>query len=162
MHASEKMATVVEKAGANVPSADLNGPHVASSVNVVEKYAQEREKRLGKGLGQFVDLRHSEKFKPLLDDPWVEPGTPINQAVQDGGHCKILIVGAGYGGILFAVNLIKAGFQAEDIVIVDPAGGFGGTWYWNRYPGLMCGEKYSSWSIILIRCAVADCRCNRC
>jgi len=40
-------------------------------------------------------------------------------------------------------NLIKAGFSANDIVIVDPAGGFGGTWYWNRYPGLMCDvESY--------------------
>lgn len=126
------MATVVERLGANVPAADLNGPQVANSVDVVQKYAQEREKRIGKGLSQFVDLRKSVKFKSLLDDPWVEAGTPVNEVMPDGGHCRVLIVGAGYGGILFAVNLIKAGFSAEDIVIVDPAGGFGGTWYWNR------------------------------
>ncbi|KAK4504033.1 hypothetical protein PRZ48_004948 [Zasmidium cellare] len=126
------MATAVERLGANVAAADLNGPQVASSVDVVEKYAQEREKRIGKGLSQFVDLRKSEKFKSLLDDPWVEAGTPVNEVVPDGGHCRVLIVGSGYGGILFAVNLVKAGFSAEDIVIVDPAGGFGGTWYWNH------------------------------
>ena len=40
--------------------------------------------------------------------------------------------------ILYAVRLIQAGMSKDDIVIVDPAGGFGGTWYWNRYPGLMC------------------------
>ncbi|KAF2170131.1 hypothetical protein M409DRAFT_51889 [Zasmidium cellare ATCC 36951] len=125
-------ATAVERLEANVPAADLNGPHVANSVDVVEKYAQEREKRIGKGLSQFVDLRESAKFKSLLDDPWVEPGTPINEVVSDGGHCRVLIVGAGYGGILFAVNLIKAGFNVYDIVIVDPGGGFGGTWYWNH------------------------------
>ena len=27
--------------------------------------------------------------------------------------------------------------------MVDTVGGFGGTWYWNRYPGLMCDvESY--------------------
>lgn len=126
------MAIVIKQTGANVPAPDLNGPHVAGSVDVVEKYAQEREKRIGKGLSQFVDLRESAKLKSLLDDPWVQAGTWVKQVVPDGGHCKVLVVGAGYGGILFAVNLIKAGFSAEDIVIVDPAGGFGGTWYWNR------------------------------
>ena len=42
----------------------------------------------------------------------------------------ILIVGAGFGGILSAVKLIQAGINLDDILIVDPAGGFGGTWYW--------------------------------
>jgi len=57
--------------------------------------------------------------------------------VREGDHAKITIVGAGYGGILFAVELLKAGFKPEDLLIVDPAGGFGGTWYFNRYPNLM-------------------------
>ena len=27
--------------------------------------------------------------------------------------------------------------------MIDQAGGFGGTWYWNRYPGVMCDvESY--------------------
>jgi cation diffusion facilitator CzcD-associated flavoprotein CzcO len=34
--------------------------------------------------------------------------------------------------------MIQAGINADDIRIVDSAGGFGGTWYWNRYLGLMC------------------------
>lgn len=49
-----------------------------------------------------------------------------------------MIIGGGHSGLLYAVRLLDAGFRAEDIVLVDIAGGFGGTWYWNRYPGLMC------------------------
>lgn len=34
-------------------------------------------------------------------------------------------------------------FSIEEIILVDEAGGFGGTWYWNRYPGLTCDiESY--------------------
>ncbi|KAF7185996.1 FAD-binding monooxygenase ausC [Pseudocercospora fuligena] len=110
---------------------------------LLQKYAEERDKRTNKGLDQYVVLAKSEEFKILLPDPWVEPGTPINHVVHDDGHCKFLIVGAGFSGILFAVSLIKAGFSVDDLVIVDPAGGFGGAWYWNRYPGLMCDiESY--------------------
>ncbi|KAL2285486.1 hypothetical protein FJTKL_08149 [Diaporthe vaccinii] len=52
-----------------------------------------------------------------------------------------LICGGGRSGILYAYRLIEAGFSSKDIVIVDIADGFGGTWYWNRYPGLMCDVK---------------------
>ena len=37
-----------------------------------------------------------------------------------------------------AVRLIKQGFSADQIVLIETAGGVGGTWYWNRYPGLHC------------------------
>jgi cation diffusion facilitator CzcD-associated flavoprotein CzcO len=53
-------------------------------------------------------------------------------------RCQMLILGAGFGGLLYSVRMIEAGFRPEDIRIVDSAGGFGGTWYYNRYPGLMC------------------------
>lgn len=39
------------------------------------------------------------------------------------------------------MRLLQAGIK--DFVLVDTAGGFGGTWYWNRYPGFMCDvESY--------------------
>jgi len=44
-------------------------------------------------------------------------------------------------GVLAGANLRKAG--VERIRIIDQAGGIGGTWYWNRYPGVMCDvESY--------------------
>lgn len=124
------MAVNVAKAGNNVPAPDLNGPRMDESPLVEDKYAQERSKRTtGKGMAQYLDLRSDKTH--LNQDPWVEAKTPIFQVVRDGGHSKILIVGTGFGGILFAVNLIKSGFKSEDILFVDPAGGFGGNWYWN-------------------------------
>ncbi len=47
---------------------------------------------------------------------------------------EVVIVGAGFSGIGMAARLKDAG--VEDFLIVDDAGGYGGTWYWNRYPGL--------------------------
>ena len=53
----------------------------------------------------------------------------------------MVIVGGGIAGILAGAHLRKAGI--ERIRIVDAAGGMGGTWYWNRYPGVMCDvESY--------------------
>lgn len=126
----KNMAVDVASVGANIPAPDLNGPQVVDGISVTDKYAQERSKRTtGKGMAQYLDLRSSKTH--LNEDPWVEVNTPIPQVIADGGHAKILIVGAGYGGILFAVNLIKAGYKADDLLFVDTAGGFGGTWYWN-------------------------------
>lgn len=131
-------ATAVQTNGVNIPAPDLNGAQIADSIDFTTKYEAERDKRLGKGLGQYVELSKSKEFGRLLEDPWVEAGTPVPEILPDGGHTKFLIIGTGYGGILLAVHLIKSGFSSSDIVFVDPAGGFGGTWYWNRYPGLMC------------------------
>ncbi|KAJ7747996.1 flavin-binding monooxygenase-like family protein [Mycena olivaceomarginata] len=109
-----------------------------------QKYIEERNKRLRpEGLGQFLKLADSTQFKYLEDDPWVDHAA-LNAKIPvlpDGDDLKFLVLGAGYGGLLFAVHLIEAGFNAADIRIVDVAGGFGGTWYWNRYPGLMCDTE---------------------
>ncbi|GKT66939.1 flavin-binding monooxygenase-like family protein [Colletotrichum tofieldiae] len=125
------------------------------------KYDEERDKRYHpEGLQQYVvDLAASHKFSRFQADPWVWPKsssqTPNGDCVspaatiaksntlKDKDSCVFLIVGAGYGGILFAANLIKAGVDPNDIRLVDIAMGFGGTWYWNRYPGLQCDvESY--------------------
>ncbi|MGH7733232.1 MAG: NAD(P)-binding protein, partial [Gemmatimonadales bacterium] len=51
------------------------------------------------------------------------------------------MLGGGIAGVVAAAHLRKAG--VERIRIVDQAGGIGGTWYWNRYPGVMCDvESY--------------------
>ncbi|KAF2095355.1 flavin-binding monooxygenase-like family protein [Rhizodiscina lignyota] len=113
----------------------------AAAAEIQQKYANEREKRLRpEGDAQYIDLSKSDKFKHFQEDPWVDPKA-AQAEVPD--YCKYLIVGAGFGGLLFAVRLIEAGIPASDIRLVDSAGGFGGTWYWNRYPGLMCDvESY--------------------
>ncbi|KAH7356361.1 hypothetical protein BKA66DRAFT_538930 [Pyrenochaeta sp. MPI-SDFR-AT-0127] len=49
-------------------------------------------------------------------------------------HVEAFIVGAGFGGIYQCYSLKKLGLSVR---VIDTAGGVGGTWYWNRYPGAM-------------------------
>jgi cation diffusion facilitator CzcD-associated flavoprotein CzcO len=136
---SEKLSAAL--AGVEQP---IDGPPATTAADPMQKYDQERIRRLKpEGITQYIDLATSDKFREYRDDPWLEEEGEIVPALKDGGHCKYLIFGAGFGGLLFAINLIKAGVDVKDIYILDSAGGFGGTWYWNRYPGLMCDvESY--------------------
>jgi cation diffusion facilitator CzcD-associated flavoprotein CzcO len=112
------------------------------------RYAQERDKRLRPdGFQQYTSLP-SEKDEPLSDDPWIGQGQQQDaqqeaSPLKDGDDIQFLIIGAGHAGLLAGGRLVEAGFSAKGIYLVDVAGGFGGTWYWNRYPGLQCDvESY--------------------
>ena len=48
----------------------------------------------------------------------------------------VLVIGAGPGGICAGITLARAGIR--DFLIVEKAGGVGGTWWHNRYPGAEC------------------------
>ena len=44
-------------------------------------------------------------------------------------------------GVTVGAKLREQGLRK--VVLIDKAGGIGGTWYWNRYPGVMCDvESY--------------------
>ncbi|KAJ1324703.1 pentalenolactone D synthase [Microdochium nivale] len=111
------------------------------AAELTEKYAQERAKRIrADGNSQYVDVRGSE-MKDLAADPWADYEALAAQdpALKDGASTKVIIVGAGHAGLVTAARLVQeGGIAASDIVLIEKAGGFGGTWYWNRYPGLMC------------------------
>ncbi|KAK5121567.1 hypothetical protein LTR85_004739 [Meristemomyces frigidus] len=135
-------AVLAATAGISDPSAAV----VQSINDTHQRYAAERDKRLrSDGVAQYIDVAHSDRLRHYQDDPWVDH-TALNAQeppLKDGSQTKILILGAGYAGLLMAVRLLDAGIKASDIRIADSAGGFGGTWYWNRYPGLMCDiESY--------------------
>jgi cation diffusion facilitator CzcD-associated flavoprotein CzcO len=49
---------------------------------------------------------------------------------------RVVVIGAGPGGICAGVRLLEAGYR--DFAIIDKASGVGGTWYHNRYPGAEC------------------------
>jgi cation diffusion facilitator CzcD-associated flavoprotein CzcO len=49
---------------------------------------------------------------------------------------RVVIVGAGFGGIAAAIELRRQGIA--DITILERAGGLGGTWRHNTYPGAAC------------------------
>lgn len=101
------------------------------------KYREEREKRLkAEGNEQYIEV--TGEFSYFQEDPYVDPAekpAPITESVE------VAIIGGGFGGLLTAVELVEAGVR--DIRIVEKAGDFGGTWYWNRYPGVACDmESY--------------------
>ncbi|WYZ45035.1 hypothetical protein EsH8_VIII_000351 [Colletotrichum jinshuiense] len=108
--------------------------------SLAQKYAEEVNKRVRPEVSrEYVDLR-SEAFPHLDADPFIDYDAMAERepALKDGDRIKFLIVGGGHNGLLFAYRLIDACFSSNDIRFVDTAGGFGGTWYWNRYPGVMC------------------------
>ena len=103
-----------------------------------ERYRIEREKRMRpEGLGQYAEL--AGDFEDLDVDTFVEPGFTRDPIVEE---TQVVIVGGGFAGMLTAINLTKLGMR--DFRLVEKAGDFGGTWYWNRYPGCMCDvESYT-------------------
>ena len=95
------------------------------------KYAQERDKRLRPdGNDQYIRL--AGQFGHYLSDPYAE--RVEREPRRD--HVTLAFVGGGFAGLLTAARLKDAGI--DSVRIVEKAGGFGGTWYWNRYPGAMC------------------------
>jgi len=101
------------------------------------KYRAERDKRLrADGNDQYVEVQG--RFARFVGDPYVEPGftrAPLSDEVQ------VLVIGGGFGGLLAGARLREAGI--DDVRIVEKGGDFGGTWYWNRYPGAQCDvESY--------------------
>ena len=49
---------------------------------------------------------------------------------------RIVIVGAGFGGVAAAIELRRHGF--DDVVVLERAEELGGTWHYNAYPGCAC------------------------
>jgi cyclohexanone monooxygenase len=97
-----------------------------------EKYAAERTKRMrDDGNSQYREI--TGQFAHFNEDHYVEPGF-TRAALQE--EIDVLIVGGGFGGMLSAVRLQEVGIT--NFRIIEKAGDFGGTWYWNRYPGAQC------------------------
>jgi cation diffusion facilitator CzcD-associated flavoprotein CzcO len=102
-----------------------------------EKYLAERDKRLrAEGNDQYVEI--AGEFAHYLEDPYVEPGFTRDPLKDD---MEVVIVGGGFAGLQAGARLREAG--VKDIRIIERGGDFGGTWYWNRYPGAACDvESY--------------------
>lgn len=102
-----------------------------------EKYKAERDKRIrDDGESQYIEI--SQEFAHYAeDDPYVED---IERAPLDL-DLDVVIVGAGFSGLMTAARLKEKGIT--NIKVIESGGDFGGTWYWNRYPGAQCDiESY--------------------
>ena len=95
------------------------------------KYAGERDKRLRPdGNDQYVRL--TGQLAHYLDDPY----TPFAEREPVHDHVTVAFIGGGFAGLVTGARLKDAG--VDDVRIVEKGGDFGGTWYWNRYPGAQC------------------------
>jgi cation diffusion facilitator CzcD-associated flavoprotein CzcO len=116
--------------------ADPTGPEALARAR--ERYERERAKRLrSDGLAQYQEL--AGDFAEFDRDPFVDEPLEREPLAEEP---DVVIVGGGFAGMLTAIDLRRRG--VERIRIIDRAGDFGGTWYWNRYPGCMCDvESYT-------------------
>jgi len=97
-----------------------------------EKYRHERDKRI-RSDGQ------KQYFKPtgaVAANYAVDPHTPIATRAPISEDIDVIVLGAGWGGIMASYHLKQAGIT--NFRNVDTAGDFGGVWYWNQYPGIQC------------------------
>ena len=102
-----------------------------------ERYAQERDKRKRDDANdQYVPIKGD--FSYLEADPFVQQKierAPIKDEVD------VLLIGAGFGGLLTGARLRQLGVKS--IRMIDKGSDVGGTWYFNRYPGVACDiESY--------------------
>jgi cyclohexanone monooxygenase len=119
-------------------------PEIAAMVGEIDfdpdalhaRYLAERDKRLRDDHNeQWIEVKGD--FSHYVDDPYVAriEREPVFDEVE------VTVIGGGFGGLLMGARLREAGI--EKIRVVESGGDFGGTWYWNRYPGAMCDvESY--------------------
>jgi len=112
----------------NVPA-----PETVDIAALKEKYRYERDKRI-RPEGQEQYAVHTDNL--TLDTYEHDPFTPVVPRDGIDEEIDVAILGGGWTGILAAYHLTNAGVTS--FRNIDHAGGFGGTWYWNRYPGIQC------------------------
>src|SRR5687768_14511235 len=100
------------------------------------KYLEERDKRLRPD-GNDPYVRVAGRRAHYLGDPYA----PRTERAPKTDHVTVAVIGGGFAGLVTGARLKEAG--VDDVRIIEKGGDFGGTWYWNRYPGAQCDvESY--------------------
>ena len=102
-----------------------------------KRYQAERDKRLRDDANeQYLEIK--DEYAGYIEDPYIDEKidrAPLTDEID------IVVIGGGFGGLLAGARLREAGLK--NICMIEKGGDFGGTWYWNRYPGAACDiESY--------------------
>ncbi|MDA1077258.1 MAG: NAD(P)/FAD-dependent oxidoreductase [Proteobacteria bacterium] len=113
-------------------------PQPAGAVFDAQEQARYRAfKEARRGAADYMAMEG--EFSKYLEDVYSEDPIPRDSLTDE---CDILVVGAGFAGLLLWHKLKAEGFH--DVRFCEKGGDVGGTWYWNRYPGIACDvEAYS-------------------
>ncbi len=96
-----------------------------------KRYAEERDKRIrSDGNDQYLEIK--DGLGHYLKDPY----TPLIERAPVSDHVTFAFIGGGFSGLTTAARLKDQGI--DDVRLIEKGGDFGGTWYWNRYPGAQC------------------------
>ncbi len=140
--ASERIAgkgysPVADQALITLPEAP---PGAVFNAEEQARYREFKESR--RGAANYMAMEG--EFAKYLEDVYSAP--PIErEALTD--ECDIVIIGAGFAALLLWYKIREAGFK--DVRICEKGGDVGGTWYWNRYPGIACDvESYSYFPLL--------------
>jgi cation diffusion facilitator CzcD-associated flavoprotein CzcO/acetyl esterase/lipase len=126
---SERFAERARAAGVDVGYAPFDGMwHDFQIAAGLLREADEAMADLGRALADIWDGR------PLAE----RPSIALNGSSNGGPPRapRVVIIGAGFGGLGLAMTLKKAGI--EDLTIIEKADGVGGVWRHNTYPGAAC------------------------
>ena len=115
----------------------LPPPPPGAVFNAEEQAKYKAFKETRRGAADYIAMEG--EFSRYLADVYSAP--PVEREPLTD-TCEILVIGAGFAGLLLWYKLREAGFQ--DVRFCEKGGDVGGTWYWNRYPGIACDvESYS-------------------
>ncbi|GHH93656.1 flavin-containing monooxygenase [Streptomyces capillispiralis] len=113
----------------------MTTPQPLSSAALAElrrRYRVERERRVRPdGARQYRGA--DAEFGYYAEDPYAGEAV-AREPLRD--RVDVAVVGGGFGGILAGARLRRRGIGR--VRVIEKGGDFGGTWYWNRYPGIHC------------------------
>ena len=100
---------------------------------IKKKFAEERDLRLKYRPGGTT--QYTSEFTGTLAKYAVDPyGGEVTTRESINDFVEVLFIGGGFSALLTSARLRERG--VEGIRIVERGADVGGTWYWNRYPGV--------------------------
>ncbi len=115
----------------------LPPPPPGAAFNAEEQAKYRAFKEARRGAAHYIAMEG--EFAKYLEDVYSAP--PVEREPLTDA-CEILVIGAGFAALLLWYKLRAAGIH--DVRFCEKGGDVGGTWYWNRYPGIACDvESYS-------------------